>query len=95
MCLLRTTICKARADLDVVLLDNFDKQPRLSLECLQVELLTLPWNDAQDVRHNLYNLFENRGLLEETGLNDIEKQCFQHCSTLLREGEISIKALAS
>lgn len=87
-----STISEARAKLDKFLWTNFENQARLSLDCLEVELQTLEWNDDQDVKHNLYHLFENRHLLDETRLNEIERECFEKCSELLRDAEVVIKA---
>ncbi|PWN19380.1 hypothetical protein BCV69DRAFT_313645 [Microstroma glucosiphilum] len=89
---LRDTIYNARVALDQSLSDSFEKQAKLNLDRLEVELLTLPWNNHQDVKHNLYSLFENRHLFDESRLNEIERKCFKKCSELLRNAEIAIKA---
>jgi hypothetical protein len=89
---LRTTIHDARAKLNVVLSNRFDAQDGLDLDSLEVDLLMRPIQSAEDVERIIYDLFEDKGLLEEPGLHQIERDCFDKCIELLRAGELEIVA---
>lgn len=91
---LRTTIQGARAELNVALANEFEAKDELQLDRLEVELLTRSWDTSLDVEHMIYQIFENRGLLNETGLHEIERDCFNKCIKLLGEAETKMKAQA-
>ncbi|PWN20048.1 hypothetical protein BCV69DRAFT_283579 [Microstroma glucosiphilum] len=94
MCDLRTAILDARTELNVALADEFEAKDELQFDCLEVDLLTRSWDPSVDVDHMIYEIFENRGLLKETGLHPIERECFEKCIKLLREAEIKMGAEA-
>lgn len=93
ICGLRSTILDARKDLGKALSHKFEAQ--FDLEVLKEELLTRPWSGDMAAKSIINQVFENKGLLQETGLQQIERDCFEECIRLLREAETKMEAQAT
>lgn len=89
---LRTAIHDARTKLNEALALEFEAKDELQLERLEVELLTRSWDTSVSVKNMIYEIFENRGLLNETGLHPIERECFNKCIELLGAAATKMEA---
>lgn len=81
---LRTTIDDARQELTRDLEARFDRTESLKLDVLRNGLATGSWQLGVAVKDIILELFDERSLLEDTGLHDIERKCFADCISLMQ-----------
>ncbi|PWN17706.1 hypothetical protein BCV69DRAFT_130509 [Microstroma glucosiphilum] len=81
---LRTTIYDAREELNRDLADHFDAINSLKLDSLQDRLTRAQWELGVEVKDIIVEVFGDRGIAEDTGLHDVERRCFEKCSSLMR-----------